>query len=109
MFPDSLLDVLNDFRPFADFTTNGKGKPILRVVPPLQEDLQEGEVKIAADPGRHVSELPLLNRTERRRSPGSGTTPPETILAIRCVHELFKIEAARTPDAAAVISLKASG
>ncbi len=58
---------------------------------------------IAADPDRRVSELPLFPDAERRRllrelaaGPEAGTTP-------LCLHQLFEAQAARTPDAPALV------
>ncbi len=57
---------------------------------------------VAEAPWRRLSELPLLSPEERRQllsewSPASGSaTPPGTL------HELFALQAARTPEAVAV-------
>ncbi|MDC3961542.1 non-ribosomal peptide synthetase [Polyangium jinanense] len=57
---------------------------------------------LAADPGRRISELPLLTAAERREL----STWNETAMEVprdRCVHELFEAQVARTPDAVAVV------
>ncbi len=58
----------------------------------------------AADPGRRLAELPLLSAGERHQlltewSGGRETAPPAGDL----VHELFAAQAARTPEASAVL------
>uniref|UniRef100_A0A173H0U4 L-cysteine--[L-cysteinyl-carrier protein] ligase n=1 Tax=Polyangium spumosum TaxID=889282 RepID=A0A173H0U4_9BACT len=57
---------------------------------------------LVAEPGRRISELPLLTAAERREL----STWNETAMDVprdRCVHELFEAQAARTPDAVAVV------
>ncbi|HEX7239970.1 MAG TPA: amino acid adenylation domain-containing protein, partial [Longimicrobiaceae bacterium] len=58
---------------------------------------------VLAGPDRRVSDLPLLGDAERRALVGewsaSGAAPAEP----RCVHEAFAEQAARTPEAAAVV------
>ncbi|HEX2188960.1 MAG TPA: amino acid adenylation domain-containing protein, partial [Longimicrobiaceae bacterium] len=57
---------------------------------------------IAADPGRRVSEVPLLRPAERAQVlEGWNATAAEAPQG--CVHELFAAQAARTPEAAAVV------
>ncbi|HEX7242739.1 MAG TPA: condensation domain-containing protein, partial [Longimicrobiaceae bacterium] len=59
---------------------------------------------VAADPGRRISELPMLAPDETRRlveewsAAETGPVPSD-----RCVHELFAEQAARTPDAVALV------
>jgi amino acid adenylation domain-containing protein len=53
------------------------------------------------DPGRRVSELPLIWEAERPNLVGAWSRGPEEA-PDRCVHELFAMQAARTPDAPAV-------
>ncbi|HEY0171187.1 MAG TPA: amino acid adenylation domain-containing protein, partial [Pyrinomonadaceae bacterium] len=58
---------------------------------------------VAADPGARISELPLLTEDERRCilfgwNDTRGEYPREA-----CVHELFEAQAARTPDATALV------
>src|SRR5205807_3571413 len=57
---------------------------------------------IVADPERRIAELPLLGEAERRQlAAWTGTVAPYS--EDRCLHELFAAQAARTPDAPAVI------
>jgi amino acid adenylation domain-containing protein/non-ribosomal peptide synthase protein (TIGR01720 family) len=58
---------------------------------------------IAADPDRRLRELPLLDAEELR---GLSATPrrAEGVASDECVHELFEQQAARTPDAVALVS-----
>ncbi|MET0398838.1 MAG: amino acid adenylation domain-containing protein, partial [Longimicrobiaceae bacterium] len=58
----------------------------------------------AADPGRRLSQLPLLGRAERRQVlvdfGGTAAPPPDD----RCVHVLFAEQAERTPEATALLA-----
>ena len=58
---------------------------------------------VGRDAGQRVSTLPVLTADERRRLLVEGT-PRERGYDERCVHELFAEQAARTPDAVAVVS-----
>jgi amino acid adenylation domain-containing protein len=58
---------------------------------------------IVADPGRRLSELPLLTGTERRLVLESWTDTSAEFPKDQCVHELFAAQALRTPDALAII------
>jgi amino acid adenylation domain-containing protein len=59
---------------------------------------------VAAEPERHLSELPIVTEGERRQLLATwnetGTAYPED----RCVHELFERSAAVAPDAIAVVA-----
>ena len=61
-------------------------------------------VAAAADPGRRISSLPLLSPEEEHEmlvgwnETGDGRAPEQ------CLHELFAEQAARTPDAVAVVA-----
>ncbi|HEX7239407.1 MAG TPA: amino acid adenylation domain-containing protein, partial [Longimicrobiaceae bacterium] len=56
-----------------------------------------------AVPGRKLAEVPLLTRAERARVLEEwNPAPAETPRA--CVHELFRAQAERTPEAAALVS-----
>ncbi|HEX5870838.1 MAG TPA: amino acid adenylation domain-containing protein, partial [Longimicrobium sp.] len=57
---------------------------------------------VAADPDRHVSRLELMGRAERARVVGWNRTTAR-YPADRCIHQLFAEQAARTPDAVAVV------
>ncbi len=54
-----------------------------------------------ADPDRRLSDLPLLTTAEREQLAVWSRTAEEVPAA--CVHELFAAQAARTPDAGAVV------
>jgi amino acid adenylation domain-containing protein len=57
---------------------------------------------IVADPQRRIGELPLLDDAERRQlAAWTGTVAPYP--EDRCLQDLFAAQAARTPDAPAVI------
>jgi non-ribosomal peptide synthetase component F len=57
----------------------------------------------AAEPGRHVSELPLLSDEERRQLLVEwNETGREYTQEGACLHELFEAQAARTPERVAV-------
>ena len=58
---------------------------------------------IVAEPDARVSELPLLSEAERQRVWWSGTRRRRSIRRIKCVHELFEAQAAKTPDAVALV------
>jgi amino acid adenylation domain-containing protein/non-ribosomal peptide synthase protein (TIGR01720 family) len=58
---------------------------------------------IVADPDRRISALPLLTQTEQRQllAEWNGTATPYP--QERCIPHLFEAQAARTPDAVAVV------
>jgi amino acid adenylation domain-containing protein len=58
---------------------------------------------IADDPGRRLSQLPLLGAAERRRVLEEWNATARDYPAGACVHELFEAQAARTPDAEALL------
>lgn len=58
---------------------------------------------IAADPDRHLSELPLVTRDQRRRMLHDFSGVCESPPPAACVHEVFERQVARAPDAAAVV------
>jgi amino acid adenylation domain-containing protein len=58
---------------------------------------------IAADPGRRLSELSLLDEAERRQILVDWNAAGAPLPAGRCVHELFEAQAARTPVSVAVV------
>ncbi len=57
---------------------------------------------IAADPPRRVSELPLLTEEEQQLTAEWNATSAE-YPRTRCIHQLFEVQADRTPDAIAVV------
>jgi amino acid adenylation domain-containing protein len=57
---------------------------------------------LAADPARRLREVPLLRGAERERVLEIGVAPAAG-LSPACIHELFAEQAARTPDAPAVV------
>jgi amino acid adenylation domain-containing protein len=59
---------------------------------------------VARDPGRPISMLPILEESERRQLLVDWSqAAPKTPGTSGCVHELFEAQAARTPDAVAVV------
>jgi non-ribosomal peptide synthetase component F len=64
------------------------------------EVLLEG---IVADPGRRLSELPLLGEAERHRLIEAWNATGIRVSAGQVLHELFGEQAARTPEAVAVV------
>ncbi|HEX8558916.1 MAG TPA: amino acid adenylation domain-containing protein, partial [Pyrinomonadaceae bacterium] len=58
----------------------------------------------AADPDARVSDLPLLTGAESRLLLREWNDTRREYPRDKCVHELFEAQAARTPDAAAVVS-----
>ncbi|HEX6186263.1 MAG TPA: amino acid adenylation domain-containing protein [Pyrinomonadaceae bacterium] len=56
-----------------------------------------------ADPSRRVAELPMLGEEEERRLLFEWNATQEDYPLELCFHELFERQAARTPDAAAVV------
>ncbi|HYO16010.1 MAG TPA: amino acid adenylation domain-containing protein, partial [Thermoanaerobaculia bacterium] len=56
---------------------------------------------LVADPGRRLSELPLLTPAEREQLLAWGATGA-VFPRDQCLHELFAAQAARTPDAVAL-------
>ncbi|MFP2956465.1 amino acid adenylation domain-containing protein [Myxococcus sp. 1LA] len=59
---------------------------------------------IAANPARRVSELPLLSDAERQRMLVTWNDTREPTLEGASLHGLFEAQAARTPDAVAVVA-----
>src|SRR6185295_12242383 len=53
---------------------------------------------------RRVSEFPLLTDAERRRILDEGSGGEADYEREACVHELFTVQAAKTPDAIAVVA-----
>jgi amino acid adenylation domain-containing protein len=64
------------------------------------ETLLEG---IVAGPDRRISELPLLSVAERHQLVAEWNGTAADYPGDRCLHELFTAQAAKTPDAVAVI------
>jgi amino acid adenylation domain-containing protein len=58
----------------------------------------------AADPSRRLSELPLLSAAERWQVAGEWNATALPLPLERCLHELVAAQAARTPDAPAVVA-----
>ncbi|HVA92130.1 MAG TPA: amino acid adenylation domain-containing protein, partial [Chloroflexota bacterium] len=58
---------------------------------------------VTADPARSLSTLPLLTAAERRQMVGEWNATAACYPADQCVHELFAAQAARTPDAVALV------
>ncbi|HEX6287553.1 MAG TPA: AMP-binding protein, partial [Herpetosiphonaceae bacterium] len=59
---------------------------------------------IVADPGRRLASLPLLSAAERQQMLVQWNATRAPYPAEQCYHELFEQQAARTPDAIAVIA-----
>jgi hypothetical protein len=59
--------------------------------------------RIVADPDRPISELPLLSEAERHQLVSEWNATVAHYPEDRCVHNLFAEQAARTPDAVAVV------
>jgi amino acid adenylation domain-containing protein len=57
---------------------------------------------IASDPGRPVSELPLLDGDERRRVLAEWNATGRAYPRRQCIHHLFEQQAGRTPGAVAL-------
>jgi amino acid adenylation domain-containing protein len=58
---------------------------------------------IAADPDRRLDELPLLTEAERQQSLVEWNATEVTYPRDLCIHQLFEQQAARTPEAVAVV------
>ncbi|AUX46361.1 hypothetical protein SOCE26_078670 [Sorangium cellulosum] len=59
---------------------------------------------IAEDPQRAIGELPLLTETERQQLVVAWNQTQAPHPEDRCIHQLFEAQAARTPEAVAVVS-----
>jgi len=57
---------------------------------------------IVANPDQHIGELPLLTETERRQLLVEWNDTQTDYPADLCIHQLFEVQVARTPDATAV-------
>jgi amino acid adenylation domain-containing protein len=58
---------------------------------------------VVADPGRRVSDLPLLSGAERERIISEWNATGAEYRRGECIHHLFEERAAQSPDAAAVV------
>ncbi|HZB43822.1 MAG TPA: amino acid adenylation domain-containing protein, partial [Pyrinomonadaceae bacterium] len=58
---------------------------------------------VAANAGQRLSELPLLGERERRRLLVEWNETREDYALDKCLHELFEEQAARTPEAVALV------
>ena len=58
---------------------------------------------IVADPGQRIGELPLLSAAERHQLLVEWNDTAADYPRNRCIHELFEAQAARTPEAVAVV------
>jgi amino acid adenylation domain-containing protein len=65
------------------------------------ESLLEG---IARDPDQHLSDLPLLTENERRQVLVEWNRTEADYPRDKTIHDLFEAQAARTPDAVAVVA-----
>jgi aspartate racemase len=59
---------------------------------------------IVADPGRRLSELPIMSEAERQQILVEWNDTRADYPRERCIHELFEAQAARTPEAVALAS-----
>jgi natural product biosynthesis luciferase-like monooxygenase protein/amino acid adenylation domain-containing protein len=69
----------------------------------LMEHLRTLLEDAVAHPGRRLSELSLMSEAERRQVLVEWNAGAADATAEPCVHELFEAQAARTPDAVAVV------
>ena len=58
---------------------------------------------VAANPGQRLSALPLIAAPERRRLLTEWNDTAVTYPREQCLHQLFEAQAARTPDAVALV------
>ncbi|HKV08764.1 MAG TPA: amino acid adenylation domain-containing protein, partial [Thermoanaerobaculia bacterium] len=58
---------------------------------------------VVADPGRRISDLPLLTPAEREQIVSTWNDTAEDFGPPACLHDLFYAQAARTPDALAIL------
>ncbi len=58
---------------------------------------------VVADPGQHLSALPLLTEAERHQLLVEWNDTQSDYPRDACIHELFETQAERTPDAVAVV------
>lgn len=57
---------------------------------------------IVADPGQHISKLPLLTTAERDQLLGEWNNTAPVYAVDKCLHELFETQVERNPNAVAV-------
>jgi amino acid adenylation domain-containing protein len=98
---DLTLDMaLQEQRLFAsiEFNTDLFGRQGVRR---WLENLEVLLAGIVADPGRRLSELPLLTAVERDRLLSTWNATSAEFPAERCVHDLFEAQAASNPEAVA--------
>jgi amino acid adenylation domain-containing protein len=58
---------------------------------------------VVSEPDRRLSELPLWTEAERRQVLVEWNATAQADPGERCIHELFELQAARTPDSVAVV------
>lgn len=63
---------------------------------------------VVENPGRHLSELPLLSEAERQQVIEEWNKTKTDYPREKCIHELFEEQAARSPNAVAVVFGKQS-
>lgn len=59
--------------------------------------------ELAEDPDRRLLDLRLLTREERTFLLAECNDTDETLGSVHCIHELFEMQAGRTPDATALV------
>src|SRR6185369_17304 len=91
--PDGLAGELEYSSELVDETT------VMR----LEGTLETLLGNLAADPGRRLSELPLLGPAEREQLLHAWNDTARAYLRERTIHELFEEQAERTPEAVAVL------
>ena len=75
----------------------------------MAEHLQTLLVHVAADSNCHLSDLPLLTADERRQVLVAWNTTSADYPHMACIHGLFEIQMARTPDAVALVFDRGQG
>ncbi|HSF41148.1 MAG TPA: amino acid adenylation domain-containing protein [Thermoanaerobaculia bacterium] len=102
---DLLLLIDPEGRATVEHSTDLFDRPtILR----LLEHFENLLAALAADPGRRLSELPLLGEMERQQVVHEWNATAGGFPDTLCLHQPFEMQAERTPDAVAVVGSSGS-
>ncbi|HEX9939640.1 MAG TPA: amino acid adenylation domain-containing protein, partial [Longimicrobium sp.] len=101
----SVNDLGEDFLVLAQVAAPGDAERVCRMMHTALAGLVEA---LETAPGRATQSIDVLPEAERRMVVEAWSRTDAEYPADRCVHELFQVQAARTPEAVAVVFEEAS-